>query len=196
MVEIAHPSPAATTMLAAAPALPIGATDLADGAVLHVLASRAIVRLQVARSAIASAGGMAVDATSVPTAPGHCAGDDPVILCVAPDSWLLISERLDAADLLEIVRRGSQGRTAAAVDVSDSLVSLHLAGPRALMLLSRGTGLDVHGADFVPGRCVRTRFAQLPVILRPLARERIELLVDRGPAAWLHEWFVDAGGLL
>jgi hypothetical protein len=34
------------------------------------------------------------------------------------------------------------------------------------------------------------------VILRPQGAERVELIVDRGPAAWLREWFIDAGGLL
>lgn len=69
-----------------------------------------------------------------------------------------------------------------------------LEGPRAGELLTRGTGLD--DASLVPGSCTRTRLAQLPVFVRSLTPERIKLLVDRGPAAWLREWFIDAGGLL
>jgi hypothetical protein len=34
------------------------------------------------------------------------------------------------------------------------------------------------------------------VILRPRAADRMELIVDRGPAAWLRDWLADAAALL
>lgn len=189
-------TPVATT-LAASPALPEGVTMLIPGTTLRVLPTRAMVRLQLPRRLISDAGQLRIGGTPLPTAPGSCAGDDPELLWLAPDAWLLIGEPGgNGADLVATARQASRGRTVAAVDVSDALVGFELAGPRARELLGRGTTLELDGATLTPGRCARTRLAQLAVILRPLAAERIELLVDRGPAAWLRDWFIDAGSLL
>lgn len=182
--------------LFATAALAPGALRLADGVMMHVLPPRAVVRLQVSRPAMINVVDARIGHVALPTEPGQCIGHDPAILWLAPDGWLLVSEQWDGATLAAWVRPASHGRTAAVVDVSDSLVAFMLEGPRARELLTRGTGLDVDAASLVPGSCTRTRLAQLPVIVRSLTPERIELLVDRSPAAWLREWFIDAGGLL
>lgn len=196
MAEAATSRSVRASSLEAAPALAPGRTKLCDGAVLQVLPPRSLVRLQLSLSGMTAAADVSIGDTPLPTAPGHCSGDDPAMLWLAPDSWLVTSARLGGPQLAALVRHAVRGRTAAAVDVSDALVTFLLEGPRVRDLLLRGTGLDCDDVAFGPGRCTRTRFAQLPVILRPLARDRIELMVDRGPAAWLQDWFVDAGGLL
>jgi sarcosine oxidase subunit gamma len=171
-------------------------TTLTGDTVLRVLPPRAMVRLQLPRRAIAAAASLRIGDTPLPTIPGHSAGVDPAVLWLAPDGWLLISASGDGAALVDAGRRACAGQTAAVVDVSDSLVAFELAGSRVRELLARGTGLELTEAMLSPGRCTRTRFAQLAVILRPQGEERVELIVDRGPAAWLREWFIDAGGLL
>ena len=183
------------TGLAASHALPAGMTMLTRCTSLRVLPTRAMVRLQLPRRAIDEASHLRIGDTPLPTTPGSCAGDDPAILWIAPDGWLLVGDRSDGAALAATVRRDCN-RRATAVDVSDALVGFELAGPRVRDLLARGTTLEVDGATLAPGRCARTRLAQLPVILRPLAAGHIELIVDRGPAAWLRDWFIDAGSLL
>lgn len=187
---------ATAVALAATPALATGETPVAEGTVLRVLPPRALVRLQLPRRAIAAAGTLRIGDTPLPTTPGRCAGDDPALLWLAPDGWLLISDHHDGAALAGEARRACGERTVAAVDVSDALVGFELAGARVRELLSRGTGLELSDETLAPGRCARTRLAQLAVIVRPRAAERVELIVDRGPAAWLRDWFIDAGGLL
>ena len=191
---MAEPAPALP--LTAEPALPPGTTPLTRDTVLRTLPPRGLVRLQRPRRAIADAGEVAVAGTPLPTTPGRCAGEDPALLWLAPDGWLLVTSGPDATAIADAARRACGERTAAVVDVSDALVTFELAGPELRALLARGTGLELTDETLAVGRCTRTRLAQLPVILRPRAADRVELIVDRGPAAWLREWFVDAGSLL
>lgn len=182
--------------LSAAPALPISVTQLRDGSSLAVLPPRTLVRLQLARRRAVEAAGVRIRGTPLPTVPGAAAGDDPAALWLAPDGWLLISDTLAPAELAREARHALDGRTGAAVDVSDALVTLELSGPGMRALLARSTGLELTEEALAPGRCTRTRFAQLAVILRPRASDRVEILVDRGPAHWLCEWLADASTLL
>lgn len=185
-----------TFSLAAESALPTDETPLAVGTVLRVLPPRALVRLQIPRRLIPQAGSLQVGTTTLPTTPGRCAGEEPVALWLAPDGWLLLSEVRNGAALAAEVRRHCDERSVAAVDVSDSLVVFELTGPLTRELLARGTSVDLADETLTRGRCTRLRFAQLAVILRPHDAERVELIVDRGPAAWLRDWFIDAGKLL
>jgi len=183
-------------VLAAEPALPVGEMRLCAGAVLRALAPRALVRLQIPRRMIPQAGALRVGSTALPTTPGRCVGVDPAVLWLAPDGWLLVGDAHDGAALVSQVRRDCSDLRVAAVDVSDSMAVLELAGPRTRELLMRGTSLDPDDGSLALGRCTRLRFAQLSVILRPYGAERVELIVDRGPAAWLRDWFIHTGGVL
>lgn len=183
-------------VLAAEPALPVGEMRLCAGAVLRAPAPRALVRLQIPRRMIPQASAGKVGSTALPTTPGRCVGVDPAVLWLAPDGWLLVSDAHDGATLVSQVRRDCSDLRVAAVDVSDSMAVLELAGPRTRELLMRGTSLDPDDGSLALGRCTRLRFAQLPVILRPHGAERVELIVDRGPAAWLRDWFIHTGRVL
>ncbi|MBU3670937.1 MAG: hypothetical protein FGM43_00210 [Sinobacteraceae bacterium] len=188
--------PATTQRLAAEPALPAGDTPIAPGTVLRVRGPRALVRLQIPRRMIPDAGAMRVGSTILPSTPGRCTIGDPAALWLAPDGWLLVSESRDGASLVTEIRRDCGEPSVAAIDVSDSLVVLELDGPRTRELLARGTSVELADETLVHGRCTRLRFAQLPVILRPRDAGRVELIVDRGPAAWLRDWFIHTGSLL
>jgi sarcosine oxidase subunit gamma len=179
-------------VLTSAPALDPGSCSLAGGVTLHVPPPRAFVRLQIARRFVGSAGLISVGEITLPTAANRCHGNDPAALWTAPDGWLLTSQRLNGPSLRELAGAAAGERTAAAIDVSDALVALELSGTRARAVLARGTGIDLSSDAFGPGQCIRTRLAQLAVILRPCTGDSIELIVDRSPAAWLCEWLVDA----
>jgi heterotetrameric sarcosine oxidase gamma subunit len=185
---------AALTLAASWPSFPD--VEAAPGTTLRLLPPATRVRLQLARREIPTSGGLVVDGTELPTAPGRCTGDDPAALWLAPDGWLLVSARHDGDTLVRLAREACGARTAAAVDVSDSLVAFELAGPGVRELLARGAGLAPTDDSIAAGRCTRLRFAQLAVILRPFGPHRVELTLDRTPAAWLRDWIVDAGAAL
>lgn len=182
---------ASATLTASWPSFPD--VDVVPGTTLRLLPPATRVRLQLARHEVPTASGIVVDGTELPTTPGRCAGHDPAALWLAPDGWLLVSTHRDGDTLVRLTREACIARTAAAVDVSDSLVAFELAGPRVRELLARGCGLATTDEALAAGRCTRLRFAQLAVILRPLSPHRVELTLDRTPAAWLRDWIVDAG---
>jgi sarcosine oxidase subunit gamma len=60
-------------------------------------------------------------------------------------------------------------------------------------LLSKGCGLDLHPRSFPAGRCARTRFAQIPVVLDcPDEDSRFDMYAGRSYRQYLHEWLLDA----
>jgi sarcosine oxidase subunit gamma len=119
-------------------------------------------------------------------------GDDPVICRIAPDSWLLLSALHEAAEIIPAVRTGCGRRSFAITDLSDSFVTIWIEGAQAAALLARGCGLDLSIGGFGNVACARTRFAQLPVVLRRVTSERIECVVDRSVAQYLYGWMQDA----
>jgi heterotetrameric sarcosine oxidase gamma subunit len=171
--------------------LPFGPRALGPNARLSIREPRAYVRLQLSRRGIARAGEIRLGDSTLPPV-GRCAGDDPLVLGLAPDGWLLISSDVDGAALCEAARHAARDVVAAAVDVSHALVTLELTGASVRSLLARGTGLDLAPDAFATGQCTRTRLAQLPVVLRPAGVDCIELIVDGAAAGWLCDWLADA----
>ena len=177
--------------LAPTPALEAGLRVSRPMVSVTVLALRTMVRLQLSRRSLSDVASIRIFGTPLPSNPNHCAGEDPIVWWLTPESWLLVSSQRDGAGLTAAARGACGTRVASATDVSDSLVGLEIAGGAARELLRRGTGVDFSAESLIPGQCTRTRFAQLPVLLRPVAAERFELLVDRGPAEWLCSWLAD-----
>lgn len=182
--------------LVAQSALPAGGRVLAETLHLQVLPPRTVIVLKLGARAQKSAGDIRIAGRPLPLAVNTWSGDDPVFCRLGPDTWMLLSAQHGAADLTDAVRLGCKRRSFAATDVSDAWVTFALEGPPAADVLARGCGLDFSEAVFGHGACARTRFAQLPVLLRRVSHERFELLVDRSAASWLHEWLLDAAGLV
>lgn len=182
--------------LLAQSALPAGGRVLADTLHLQVLPPRTVILLRLAARSQKSAGDIRIAGRPLPLAVNSWNGDDPVFCRVAPDAWMLLSAQHAAADLLDAVHIGCKRRAFAAADVSDAWVTFALEGPPATEVLARGCGLDFSEAGFGHGACTRTRFAQLPALLRRISHERFELMADRSAASWLHEWLQDAAGLV
>jgi sarcosine oxidase subunit gamma len=77
--------------------------------------------------------------------------------------------------------------------MTDGLTAFRLQGPLTRELLSKGCGLDLHPQSLPPGRCARTRLAQIPVVMDFLDDSSdIDLYVARSYGAYLHSWLTDA----
>ncbi len=173
--------------LAMAPPLAPEFRVLSPALTLRVPGLGAALRVQVSRPSLASAA-TALGVARLPTEPGRTCGEDPIAWWLAPNGWLVTAESAAADVLAASLRDALASTTHAIVDVSDALVPIRLDGGDARALLLRGTGAEPGR----PGTCLRTRFAQLPVLLRPLETGGFELLVERGAAAYLRDWIIDA----
>jgi sarcosine oxidase, subunit gamma len=129
----------------------------------------------------------------LPPSIGETAQGSARALCLGPTDWLLVSREVTAADLSAQLRAAAGETEFAIVDVSDGLVSLDVSGAGSRMLLAKGCGLDLHPRSFPPGRCARTRLADLPVVVDCLAEAgHFELHVSRSYSAYLLSWLTDA----
>lgn len=139
-------------------------------------------------AAAASALGIAL-----PISPGTTATNGKVTaLWTGPDEWLVTNDD-DIGGSLAALRGVLAGRHAAVTDVSDGLAAIEVSGTRAIDLLRKGCGIDLHPRAFVTGRCARTGLAQVTVVLHRLDDEpRFRLYVDRSAADYLWAWLADA----
>ena len=151
---------------------------------------RTLIHLQLAAKSQKSAGKLRIAGQPLPEAMNCWHGEHPVIARIAPDTWLLISAKQEAAELMDAVRAACAKQSFAVTDVSDSHATIVVEGPRAFEILVRGCGLDI--ATLAADACLRTRFAQLPILLRRAAGDRYELIVDRAVVKYLFDWLQDA----
>lgn len=179
--------------LTAVRTMPLGVDDLVgDGLTIRMPQWRAIVSVQLERTALAAMESAVFRGVRWPCYPNTTAGGDPFIWWIGPERWLVSSEELRASDLMAELAAATDGDLAAVVDVSDSLAIIQLLGTAARHILARGTGLGLEERVLGSGRCARTRFAKLAVLLRPLQENGYELLVDRSEAQFLLEWLRDS----
>lgn len=170
-------------------ALPAEERTYDDVLRLAVLEPRTILRLQLAVGA-QQAGKLRIPGQRLPEAMNSFIGENPVVARLAPDSWLFLAAWHAAPALMAALRAACARRLFALTDLSDANATIAVEGPRAIEILARGCGLDI--AMLADDACLRTRFAQLPVVLRRAAAERYELLVDRAVAKYLFDWLQDA----
>ena len=171
-------------------ALPAGGRVYGDVLRLEVRLQRTVVQLRLAQNSRKSLGRLRIADRPIPETMNTWLGEDPVYCRVGPDSWLLISARHDGAELADAARTACAKCSCAVTDLSDAHACIVVEGPRALEILVRGCALDF--AAFGDDACARTRFAQLPVMLRRASPDRFELLVDRAVAKHLFDWLQDA----
>lgn len=115
------------------------------------------------------------------------------VLCVGPGEWLIVSHAHTASSVREHIEPDLPNYGLVLTDLAEGLAVLEVRGPAARDLLSKGCGLDLHPRGFSAGRCARTRFAQIPVVIECLDdRPRFELSVARSYGHYLHAWLTDA----
>ena len=145
---------------------------------------RALVRLRVPLAAAAQAAAR----LDLPVEPLSSRGEAPSALWIAPDQWLLIDETVSASNIIEDVRDRLGTVLHSATDASDALACFMVAGPAARNLLAMGSGVDFDRRSFGPGKCVRTRFAKLAVLIRAIEPDRFDLFFDSCAADYLERW--------
>jgi len=150
---------------------------------------RSIVRLRIRPNGADAA----AKAMQLPQQSLQSLDRDPAIHWVGPDQWLLTSESESAVDILANIDSLLSGQLYAATDVSSGLVCLSLSGPTARIVLAMGCGIDMHPDSFTPGHCVRTRFAQVPVLIVATGDFEFDLYVDRSYVHYLQKWIAGAG---
>lgn len=127
-----------------------------------------------------------------PKQPGTVASGHADILCIGPTDWLVTATNSNAKALhqqLEVTFEGSAFR---ATNVSQTLVCIEVQGPEVRALLLKGCALDLHPSRFSPGRCARTRFAALPIVLRCKGPTNFECMVVASYQDYLLSWLADA----
>lgn len=129
---------------------------------------------------------------ALPVETGATLPDLPRVLCLGPGDWLLVSQPHQAATLREQLEPAASRCGLAWTEMTDGLAMLEVSGAAVRELLAKGCGLDLHPRAFPPGRCARTRLAQIAVVVDCRAATRFELYVARSHAAWLHDWLADA----
>jgi heterotetrameric sarcosine oxidase gamma subunit len=183
------PEPVST--LVAQSGLAAGGRVFSDALKVTILPTRAILRLQLGARSQKSAGSLRIAERPLPVAMNTWSGEDPVIARIAPDAWLLLSAWHEAGELLPAVRTACGRRSYAVTDISDSLVTLSIEGPLAPLVLARGCGIDFAAESFGNFACARTRLAGIAVVLRRVASDKVECVVDRSSGQWLYEWMED-----
>jgi heterotetrameric sarcosine oxidase gamma subunit len=100
-------------------------------------------------------------------------GQDPSIMCLAPNDWLWFSENLQptqlqdqlSGQLSKHVAPQKDASLTALYDQSSAFAVFRLSGPAATWLLSKCCGLDFRSAIAQGQHCARTRLNQAPAIL-------------------------------
>jgi sarcosine oxidase subunit gamma len=149
---------------------------------------RAIVQLRVAMAVSAEAAA----ALSLPTEASTARFGEPDRLWLGPDQWLLVSRARTAGQLIDLCAQRIEGRRHHAVDASAAFEVTTLQGAGARTLLAMGCGLDFDVDAFGVGRCVRTRFAGIPVVVLACQPQTFELFYDRSYRAYLPQWLARA----
>lgn len=150
---------------------------------------RSIVRLRVLPCDAESIAA----AMQLPQQPLQSIEGAPSIHWLGPDQWLLTSKDMPVADILAHIDHTLSGQLFAATDMSSGLVCLSLCGQSSRIVLAMGCGIDMRRDSFITGHCVRTRFAQVPVLMVAAGEFEFDLYVDRSYAHYLQEWLSHAG---
>jgi len=163
-------------------------TERSASAARTVIADRisnvTVVRLRVPMGA--------ADATArrlgLPSALRSSSTAECLALWIAPDQWLLVSERENAGELIEHHAAALEGTLHLLVDVSAALSCIRFQGPNARALLAMGSGLDWSTSSMPAGYSTRTRLAQIPAIVHATGSDRIDVYVDRSHRDYFERW--------
>ena len=147
------------------------------------------VRLDPADAAALRATQQAL-ALNLPLTPGKASeGAERVAWWFGPDQWLIVAAPADVTLLMPALSAAAHS----AVDVSDLRAEFELAGPRAVDVLRKGCGIDLHPRVFSPGDCALTLLGRVRVALcQTDERPGYRVLVERSVAPYLWDWLVDA----
>lgn len=116
------------------------------------------------------------------------------LLCVSPGEWLLSSPTTSGTEIRDTIAKDCKSQHVEYADVSAGHAVIEVTGVSAREVLSKGCGIDLHPRVLFAGRCVRTRFAQVPVVIDCVQDpDRFELYTGRSYTHYLKDWLFDAG---
>jgi sarcosine oxidase, subunit gamma len=113
-------------------------------------------------------------------------------ICVGPTDWLVLAADPDPTPLLRRLDVLFAGSTFRATNVSQALIRVKIEGREARDLLAKGCALDLHPQRYPPGQSSRTRFADMPVIVRCMRPSTFECIVALSYADYFLSWLEDA----
>jgi sarcosine oxidase subunit gamma len=137
----------------------------------------------------------------LPTSPNTVSGGDGdgcAALWLGPDEWLVTCAPGDEAGLRDKLAAALADRHHSLVDVTDSLTTIRVDGPRAADLLAKGFPLDLHPRAFPPGSVGQSTLAKADALVHCLAQNAdsgpvFEVTVRRSFAEYLWLWLQDHG---
>lgn len=127
-----------------------------------------------------------------PNETGAVASGRADVMCTGPTDWLIVSGDPNAAALLGRLDEAFDGSAFRATDMSCALARIEVDGPQPRVLLAKACALDVDPSRFPPGRCVRTRFAGMPVVVRCTQESTFQCIVTSSYRDYLVLWLTDA----
>jgi sarcosine oxidase subunit gamma len=163
------------------------------GIQITALSGRTVLRLKCWLAGSVTGGKpVALAGQVLPSHVGEIVSESAHVLCVGPGDWLIVSEQ-PASCVRERVESDVAQQGLAIVELTDGFASLEVRGPGVRDLLAKGCGVDFHLRRFPAGRCARTRFAQVPVVIECLDEPlRFQLTVARSYCRYLYAWLTDA----
>lgn len=141
-----------------------------------------------------------------PTQPNTVAhGQNACIMWLAPDEWLArtppdtapetVQWATAGADLAHRIEAALGEEFSAVTDQSSGFSVLHLSGPHARAVLSKGCPLDLHPRVFGLGQCAQSHYFKASVLLRRIeldGAEAWEVIVRRSFADSAARMMIDA----
>ena len=124
-------------------------------------------------------------------------GDEITVTWLAPDRWLVISDRHRPQALEEALRAALDrgGLSAAVNDVTSGRAVIRVAGTKARDLLAKGCPIDLHPGVFSKDSCAQSLMGQINVLMHAAEDGgRVDLYVARGFAASLWEFLIERAG--
>jgi sarcosine oxidase, subunit gamma len=109
-------------------------------------------------------------------------------LWTGPGEWMLEGDFGAAAPLVEPAAMGPW----LLLRIGSGLVRHDLEGSACEILLSKGCGIDLHPDGFPPGRCVRTLFAGMALVIARFGLDRFSLYCELSLAGHLRGWLEEA----
>jgi heterotetrameric sarcosine oxidase gamma subunit len=114
------------------------------------------------------------------------------VLCTGPTDWLVMATDFETGTLVQELGTILAASTLGATDLSQALTRVEIEGPDAHTLMSKGCALDLQQPRFAPGRCTRTRFADMPVVVHCVGPAAYECIVSASYREYLLFWLADA----
>lgn len=118
--------------------------------------------------------------------------DDTLIMCLAPDEWLIIASPDSKAQVMKKCDRYTASPHSL-VDVSHRNIAFRISGEGAAQLINVGCPLDLDLAAFPVGKCTRTIFERAEIVLMREAETVFRIEIWRSFAPYFMSLLTNGG---